>query len=143
MPLTSKQAFKVGFLYRCAEEGLSKEATEKRVAVSYEKQAQVGAIVGGASGAAGYAARLLTLAPLLGIGAAGLGGHLVGSGLGKLQAEATSGSLPSDSVPEEVKRLRHAEILEEYARQTREAKRRAAAAKRKRKRELNVVTSYP
>ena len=141
MPLTSKQAFKVGFLYRCAEEGLSKEATEQRVAVSYEKQAIP--LLGQAAGLTGYAARLLTLAPLLGIGAAGLGGHLVGGGLGKLQAEATSGALPSDSVPEEVKRLRHAEILEEYARQTRDAKRRAAAAKRKRKRELNVVTGYP
>jgi hypothetical protein len=142
MPLTSKQAFKVGFLYRCAEEGLSKEATEKRVAVSYEKQAII-PLLGQAAGVTGYAARLLTLAPLLGIGAAGLGGHLVGSGLGKLQAEATSGSLPSDRVPEEVKRLRHAEILGEYARQTREAKRRAVAAKRKRKRELSVVTGYP
>ena len=131
MPLTPKQAFKVGFLYRCAEEGLSKEATEQRVSDVHEKT----------SGITGAAARMAWLLPLLGIGAGGLAGHMVGGALGKAKAEA-SGSLPSEGVSEEVRRLRHAELISAYERQTREAKRRAASAKRRNKRDLKVVSGY-
>jgi hypothetical protein len=74
MDVTEKEAFRLGFLSRCAEEGLTGEALQERI-----KQA--------ADGWAGAGTDALTAGALLTVGlpaAAGLvGGGLMGTGLAK------------------------------------------------------------
>lgn len=70
MAMTPQEAFKFGFLLRCAEEGLSPDEIADRVQFGLAKQAELGKIVGGiASGVTNLG--LLGLAGSAGIGAGG------------------------------------------------------------------------
>jgi hypothetical protein len=84
--LTEREAFKFGFLKRCAEEGLSKEEADNRVKLAYDKLQHI------KSGdwrtlVPGLSKLLLMDVPLavggLGIGAAGTAGVAGGLGLAK------------------------------------------------------------
>ncbi len=134
MSLTQKQAFKVGFLQACAEDGLSLDETKQRVkqAIAHrraggqlEKQAWWPWLVNGASylggkalGAAGTLTNTALTAGAIGAVGAPL---LAGAGTGYLAAKMNSSDgkgLMDDAKSEE--------IIGEYTRLAEEAKRRAA-----------------
>jgi hypothetical protein len=110
MPLSNEQIFKVGFLMKCAEQGLTIEETHTRikVALAHIKQAFLGPI--------GAAASALT--PLAAAGAIGLP-ILAGGTTGYLAAKATGAD--GKSMVDEAKKD---EIAAEYKRLAEEAKRR-------------------
>jgi hypothetical protein len=127
MPLTEKQAFKVGFLLRCADEGLTIEETHRRVKTGLEKQATplLGPVLGSAvSGGTQMIKGLLGMVP--GLSQAGLVGLLglpvaAGAGAGLAAAKMTS---RGDDALDEAKRD---EVVGEYQRLAEEAKRKARA----------------
>lgn len=98
-----KQAFRVGFLARCAEEGLSPEETEAR-AESFRKQAILGGI-------AKYPALAVLLA-----GAGGLGAGYAAGGLSKKKVD-----------PADVRRQELIGTYNTYAEQAEMANQHAAA----------------
>jgi len=107
--LNAQQSFRLGFLLRCAEEGLNQDQIRERVKF---------AGAGGLLGPMGQAAKALMMAPvnlsLLGIGAGGIAGAGVGYGLAKAQNQAVD--------PEEAKRQ---ELIAAYKMQADRARRRA------------------
>ena len=109
MSLTPNQMFKVGFLLRCADEGLSEEATAERVQAAQqfvghiEKQGQLGGVGKGMS-----LAKSLVLWSLIGGGLAGGAG---GYAAGVLTDE------PAD--PEEVKKQELIAAYQQHADQAR------------------------
>lgn len=128
MPLTSDQAFKVGFLLRCAEEGLSNDETHRRVKLAFEKRAILPQLAAGAAGLAGGVAsaggKLISLGGKvmpLAAGLALLAPILGGGAIGYLSAKSTEGG------PDLVERAKHEEIIGEYERLADEAKRKARA----------------
>lgn len=136
--MTDREAFKAGFLFRCADEGLTTEQTLARVkaavALARAKRASTtgrlvggalggaggaavggpsGALVGGAVGAApDYAYNLLSWLPIAGLGVAAGGGYLGG----RVLAEAGKD-------PAVVTEAATDELLSEYARLTDRARR--------------------
>lgn len=135
MPLTPEQAFKVGFLLRCGDEGLTAEEIAERVkaAATMEKMAfpilgplltgaatATGSFVGGLPGRAVQLAG--ALAPAVGVAAVGAP-VLAGAGLGYLGAKATA----SDS--DDLEQAKQDEIEGEYYRLAQEARRNAARKK--------------
>lgn len=130
MPLSAKEAFKVGFLARCAAAGLTPGETlyaVKAAADAFEKRAFLGSLLGKATdaaggvakGLAGYAIPAAVIAPpVLG----GLGGYAL--------AKAT------DVDDTDVEAIKNQELIDEYTRQTEDVRRRKAvrdyAAKRAR-----------
>lgn len=135
MPLTPEEAFKVGFLLRCADEGLTPDETAERVkrASAMEKAAfpfvtpLVTALGSGvASGitslpgkALGVAGAVLPAAAI----AATATPALAGAGAGYLAARATS----SDN--DDLEQAKQDEIEGEYYRLAQEARRNAARKK--------------
>lgn len=87
MDLTEKEAFRLGFLTRCAEEGLTGDALQTRIKAAAEKKADLAAflsLLGGAArtgweGAKGLAATGGQLAigvpAAVGLAGGGLGGY--------------------------------------------------------------------
>lgn len=119
MPLTEKQAFKVGFLLRCADEGLTMEETHARVKAALAKQANplitgAGKMIGGLASLVPGAASLLAAGSI----AAPLA---VGAGGGYLASKMTQ---PGDEVLDQAKRD---EVIGEYERLADEARRKAKA----------------
>jgi len=109
MPLTSREAFKVGFMLRCADEGLSPEEAQLRIekaasALSKPVWGGVGDFLSG--GLRG----LTTLGTFLPIAGGALGGYLLAKGKEE----------PVDE--EDVKRQ---ELINEYKRLTRAARQQA------------------
>ena len=106
MALTSKEQFRMGFLLRCAEEGLSGDEIEGRV-----KMALVG-VTGAAFGlpALANAARAYLTLPFqlgaVGLGAAAIAGPAVGYSMAKMQQD--------DADPDEAKRQ---ELIATYSQQ--------------------------
>jgi hypothetical protein len=133
MPLTPEQAFKVGFLVRCADEGLTPEEIAERVkaASAMEKLSFIFPLMTGAATAAGSFIGGLpgkalqfagALAPAAGVAAVGAP-VLAGAGLGYLGAKATA----SDS--DDLEQAKQDEIEGEYYRLSQEARRNAARKK--------------
>lgn len=121
--MTTQEAFKFGFLLRCAEEGLSSSAVARRVKLAFDAStaaalpgAAVGAVkdVGGA--AAGLGKGTLDAFWRTWLGTA-LAGGAVGAGGGYLMANAMDDNVdPADA--------RDAETLAEYQRAIQELSRR-------------------
>lgn len=130
--MDARQAFKFGFLARCAVEGLSHEQTVERI----EKAAQGGsflrnALFGSVEDVTDIARNLITsmkdiahlgLEGLALGGAAGIGvpvavGGLGGYGLARM----------GDIAPREIEDLRRQELISEYNRLTEQARRRQIA----------------
>lgn len=111
--LTPREAFRIGFLMRCADEGLDAAGTQHRIekaAALVEKQAGP---LSALSGLAGHAGGLALAAPL----ALGAGGGLLASSL-------TSDSIDEDDVRQQelIAELKH------WARRAREQRKMRALA---------------
>jgi len=120
MPLNPQEAFKVGFLARCVQDGLSPEQmlySVKQAAVLFEKKAFLGNLLGSAAstvggaaqGLAGYAIPAALIAPPV------LGG-LAGYGLAKA----------TDIDDTDVDDIKNRELLQEYRRQAEKLRRQKA-----------------
>ncbi len=108
--LTEREAFKVGFLSRCVEEGLSTEETQQRVKIAAEKLANafssaIGAVGGAAKpivgNALGWGIPLALAAPPI---AGGLAGFLA--------------SQTTDIDDTDIDEVKQRELIDEYKRQT-------------------------
>lgn len=108
-PLSEREAFKYGFLLRCAEEGLSQEEANKLAEIGIAKHAFVDDVMNTAKAGLGVAKGM----GLLGVGAALLGG----GALGHVAANATS---PEVTVEDHQKR----ELIEAYKLRAEMARRR-------------------
>jgi hypothetical protein len=135
MPLATKDAFKLGFLTRCADECLSAEDTAERIhrGAVMQKQAVAGVAAGAGLGAAGAAKGLSSLAKTLwSLGGTGL---LAGAGIsagvggagGLLAAKMTERDVDAD----EYKKRELIQQYQEFAQRARAsaAKRQAAASR--------------
>lgn len=89
MDLTTKEAFRLGFLARCSEEGLTGQDLADRLASVTEKQALGGLFGGLGAGANGFAT-------ILGLPAAA--GLLGGAGLGYGAAKLTDPGISADDI---------------------------------------------
>lgn len=139
MRMTPEQSFKTGFLFACAEEGLSLAETHERVkrasaelragrnVAGMTKEAIWPYLVGGAGALAGGAASLggralsalpslLSLGSVLGVGAP----LAAGAGAGYLASKLTTGDNK-----DELEDTKNDELVGEYERLSDEAKRRA------------------
>jgi hypothetical protein len=131
MSLTPEQAFKVGFLVRCADEGLTTEETAQRIksASLMEKVALPGILSGALSGVnstlgilgkgLGFAGAVAPAAAITALGVPTLGG----AGAGYLAAKATNPDT------DELEHAKQDEIEGEYYRLAQEARRAAARKK--------------
>lgn len=137
MSLNSKQAFKAGFLLRCAAEGLATEQTQARVKLAAELTK-----AGGAGAVAATLARLGLWAPFLAAGSGAVGGHFGGRLLSDLKDSSTSGRQDKGKVPEEIRATRHEELLDAYEQHANRARRRAAMLRRKREEEEKAGPAY-
>jgi hypothetical protein len=115
--LTPSQMFKVGFLLRCADEGLSDEETAERVAMAerYVKQAGVGDAIQGTASGGSATLQLLRSLGLWGLVGGGLLGGIGGYAGGVLTDEPTD--------PSEVKKQ---ELVAAYQQHADRARRQAA-----------------
>lgn len=120
MPLSDREAFKVGFLQRCVRDGLTPDQMLDRVKAAgdmLEKRAFVGGLLSGAAGAAtgasktlaGYGIPLALAAPPI-IG--GLGGYALAKATDVDDTDATA--------------IKNQELVEEYRRQADRLKRQKA-----------------
>lgn len=136
MPLTSKQAFKTGFLLKCAEEGLTVEEAHTRVkhaiytiknTQGLTKEAVLPALLAAAYGAGNLginAVKNIAWPVLSTAGTIGTGALLAGSaGAGYTAAKLHGGS---EGVLDEAKQD---EIIGEYERLAEEARRRTKLKK--------------
>lgn len=128
MPLNAEQAFKVGFLMKCAEAGLTIEETRERVkeAILHVKRTiktaldPIGGAIGLGTDALGWGAKQIPSLMSLG-GAAAIGLPIAaGAGTGYLAAKLNSGN-GGDMVDD----AKQDEIVGEYERLAEEARRRA------------------
>jgi hypothetical protein len=117
MPLTPKEAFKVGFMARCIEDGLDAAAMCRAAKTAAEKSAILSATIGAAKDlgkgvmdvASGWGVPLLLAAPPI-------AGGLAGYGL----ARAT------DVDDTDVSEIKDREVIDEYRRQTKQLSRQRA-----------------
>jgi hypothetical protein len=108
--LTPRDAFKVGFLARCAEEGLSADQITERVKLAADKFAGLmDSITGLGQSAVSTGLPLAALAPIA------LGG-VAGYGLSRM----------TDIDDSDVADIKHDELLDTYAAETARAKRQKA-----------------
>ena len=112
--LTPREAFKVGFLARCAEEGLSADQIADRVKFALDKFAGLLDTVTGSASNLGSAA-LSTGLPLALLAPVALGG-IAGYGL----------SRATDIDDTDVDEIKNQELLDTYAQQTAKLKRQKA-----------------
>lgn len=122
MALTEKQAFKVGFLLRCADEGLTIEETHQRVKQAIDKYANpLAALAGAGTVLGGLAKHVLPFGAESGL-ALGIGAPVAaGAGLGYMAAKMRH---PGEEVLDQAKRD---EVIGEYERLADEAQRKARA----------------
>ena len=118
--LSAREAFKVGFLSRCVEEGLSLEEAQQRVKMALDKQAGLadigkaaiglpGAAIGAASNVVSSVAKpLLSYGIPFALAAPPIAGGLAGYSLAKITDT-------DDQDPDEIKKQ---ELVDEYRRQT-------------------------
>lgn len=135
--LTEKEAFKAGFLIRCAQEGIADEEISFRASAGAEKSAHF--MKEGQAGASAAGLRFgwdamkspFKLVPwALGLGALG--------GVGTLAAGVRNTLDPDygpERVPEEIQDIQAAELAETLTREANTARRRAARIRRKREEE--------
>ncbi len=127
MPLTPQEAFKVGFLERCVQDGLSPDQMLSRVKQArdmLEKRALFGLVDRGLDAAGGLAKGLasygtvaaLAAPPILG----GLGGYALAKG--------------TDIDDTDVNDIKNRELIDEYQRQAAELKRRKSVRSYKQER---------
>lgn len=112
MSLTTRQAFKFGFLYHCAEQGLTREQAEARIktaAALLEKEATLGSL-------ANTGLQALKSLGVYGLGASAAGGLGAGYGLAQLTEP--------QSDPEEIKKQ---ELIATYKQQVDRIRRSMAA----------------
>jgi hypothetical protein len=138
--LTEKEAFKAGFLIRCAQEGISDGEISSRASVGAEKSAHF-IKEGQAAGASAAGLRFgwdaikspFKMVPwALGLGALG------GVGIGTVAAGVRNKLDPDygpEQVPEEIQDIQAAELAETLTREANTARRRAARIRRKREEE--------
>jgi hypothetical protein len=116
--LSPREAFKFGFMLRCADENLTEEQTRERIKVAFanmQKTAWINPFPAiGQTAKAVYP--LIKGLGLLGIGGAAAAGGLGGYGLAKMTEK--------DVDPEEIKRQ---ELIAAYQQQANEIRRRAKA----------------
>jgi hypothetical protein len=113
--MTPAQQFKLGFVTRCLEEGLTAEMVEERVKQAGSWQDYLpNTLLGGAATAAGAAGSFAspTTSPLA-YGAAGLG--LVGAGAYLGNQVGKSFSQAKLVNPVDVKEVQHQELMQAYA----------------------------
>jgi hypothetical protein len=139
MAISNEQAIKAGFLFRCAEEGLTREETHVRIKQAIaqlkansnvrgmQKEAWLPAILGGLAALSGGALSLggkalSTVPALASLGTTiGIAAPVIaGAGTGYLAAKLTGGT-NKDGLEE----AKQDEIVNEYERLADEAKRRA------------------
>tara|TARA_Y100001938_G_scaffold19058_2_gene23749 strand:- start:8121 stop:8570 length:450 start_codon:yes stop_codon:yes gene_type:complete len=138
MALTPKEAFRTGFLTRCAEEGLDDNQLEARIKRALDVKHTIDAM-GEASPehikeAEGGIVKLLLKSPLLAMAIGGVGG----AGLGVLAAKARNAADPEFQLPKTsqgVKDIQTAELVSTYNREAEAAKLRNKMLQRKKKRE--------
>jgi hypothetical protein len=120
--LTPEQAFRAGFMLRCAEEGLTGSALDERCAQAAEfaKQAANTTL----ESVLGLATKPLIYAPLLGIGA--------GAGVGALAGAMTAPEDPGKiRRPPFLAQVQNAELADTYRQQAAELRRLAARARQR------------
>lgn len=109
--LTAKEAFKIGFLAKCAEDGLTPDEMLSRVTqakAAIEKRAFIGGLLGSAAGAVGGAAKNVAGYGIpLALAAPPILGGLAGYGLAKA----------TDVDDTDVEDIKNRELVEEYKRQ--------------------------
>lgn len=120
MALTCREAFKYGFLLRCADENLTPQATEKRAAAGLQWQKQADGIISDTTNAA----KTLLVTPLLWSMLASL---TTGAGGGLLAANTFAGNKLSPPVSEAANRYKTEELINQYRAFTERAKERAAS----------------
>ncbi len=117
MPLTPQEAFKVGFLAKCAEDGLTPDQMLARVKQAhdlFEKRAFIGDMLGSAAGAAGGLAKgLAGYGVPLALAAPPILGALGGYGLAKA----------TDVDDTDVDAIKNRELVEEMRRQAEKLRR--------------------
>ena len=139
MSLTPEQAFKVGFLYQCAQEGLTREETHTRVKeaiaqakakrglLGMEKEAALPLVLSGLGALAGGALSLIGRG-VSAVPAALSAGTALGVGV-PVAAGASTGYLAAKLTGNEGKHLvedaKREEVMGEYERLADEARRRA------------------
>ena len=113
MPLTPREAFRIGFVMRCADEGLTGEQVRERVEKAAALVEKRGGPLSALGGLAGHAGGLLLAAPL----AAGVGG-------GYLAHKMVEDSVDEDDVRQQelIAELKH------WARRAREQRKMRALA---------------
>jgi len=135
MPLTPEQAFKVGFLLRCADEGLTQDEINQRVKTAaamplMTKSAIIDRIISAVppllTGTGILAASLGTALPVLG-----------GAGAGYTAAKLTS------DTKDDVEQAKQDEITGEYYRLAEEAKRNAARKRLQKKTGRRITPLAP
>lgn len=118
--LTDKEAFKVGFLARCVQDGLTPDQMLARVKLAtdmLEKRAFIGGLLSGAAGAVGGAAKSVAgYGVPLALAAPPILGGLAGYGLAKA----------TDIDDTDVDAIKNQELVEEYRRQAEALKRQKA-----------------
>lgn len=118
--LTPQEAFKVGFLARCARDGLTPPQMLARVKLAgdlLEKHAVLGGLMGGAAGAAGGVAnRVAGLGIPLALAAPPIVGGLGGYALARM----------TDVDDTDVDAIKNQELVDEYRRQAEALRRRRA-----------------
>lgn len=123
--LTPREAFKAGFLTRCASDGMTPEqmlGAVKLAAEMFEKRAVVGTVVGqGIDAAKGLAGGLLRMGVPLAIAAPPILGGLGGYALAKA----------TDIDDTDVEAIKNRELVDEYERQTEGLARRRAVRDRR------------
>lgn len=123
--LTAKEAFKVGFLAKCAEDGLTPDqmlARVKQAKDALEKRAFIGGLLGSAAGAVGGAAKSVAGYGIpLALAAPPILGGLAGYGLAKA----------TDVDDTDVDDIKNRELVEEYKRQAEKLKQQAAVRRYK------------
>lgn len=120
MPLSDKDAFKVGFLQRCVQDGLTPDQMLLRVKTAgelLEKRAFLGGLLGGAAGAVGSAGKTMAGYGIpLALAAPPILGGLAGYGLAKA----------TDVDDTDADAIKNQELVEEYRRQAERLQRQKA-----------------
>ena len=150
MPLTEKEAFRTGFLARCAEEGLEPELVSLRLKDASALQAQANelpaeelqavkeavdfGLVETIKNIMGAGKRVVATIPLYSAGLGALAGASGGYGLGQFRNQLDT-KLAKPELSEEVQDIQAAELISTLNREAASARRRAALSRRKREKE--------
>jgi hypothetical protein len=133
MALNPRQAFKAGFLLRCAEEGVADTEVQARLQLA-EKRAEGGVL--------STLVNWTMLLPMLAGGGGALGGYYLGKALADARNATIPASLPGESPPENIRRQQHAELLAAYKDYTELVNRRAKDLRRRREDEKGRKPAY-